>query len=267
MLVVKIGGAAGNNMDTVCADLAALVKSGTPAVLVHGGSEETNAVSEKLGHPPKFVTSPSGFTSRYTDRETLEIFAMVTAGKISTVLVERLQKLGVNAFGISGVDGRLMRAKRKEAVRSVENGRVRMLHDDHTGTIETVDAPLLNMLLEAGLTPVVAPLAISAEGVALNVDADRAAAMIAGALKAESLVLLTNVPGLMRKFPDESTLIASIERAKLEEALKFAEGRMKKKVLGAGEALGAGVGRVIFADSRVPRPITAALAGTGTVIA
>ena len=266
MLVVKIGGAAGNNLDTVCEDVASVVKEGQQVVLVHGGSEETNAVSEKLGHPPKFVTSPSGFTSRYTDRETLEIFAMVTSGKINTILVERLQKLGVNAFGLSGVDGHLLRAKRKEAVRAVENGRVRMLHDDHTGTIQTVDAPLLDMLISAGLTPVVAPLAISPEGVALNVDADRAAAMIAGALKAESLVILTNVPGLMRRFPDESTLMPKIERSKLEEALKFAEGRMKKKVLGASEALGEGVQRVIFADSRVPTPVHAALAGKGTVI-
>ncbi|MBN1439493.1 MAG: [LysW]-aminoadipate kinase [Anaerolineales bacterium] len=266
MLVVKIGGAAGNNMDAVCADLAQLIRSGQRAVLVHGGSEETNAVSEKLGHPPKFVTSPSGFTSRYTDRETLEIFAMVTAGKINILLVERLQRLGVNAFGLSGVDGRAMQAKRKEAVRSVENGRVRMLHGDHTGTIEKVDAALLQTLIQSGLTLVVAPLAISPEGVALNVDADRAAAMIAGALKAESLVILTNVPGLMRKFPDQSTLLPKIERAGLEDALKYAEGRMKKKVLGASEALGEGVRRVIFADSRIPRPVTAALAGKGTVI-
>jgi acetylglutamate/LysW-gamma-L-alpha-aminoadipate kinase len=266
MLVVKIGGAAGNNMESVCEDLAALVKAGRPAVLVHGGSQETNAVSEQLGRPAKFITSPSGFTSRFTDRETLEIFAMVTSGKINTLLVERLQQLGLNAFGLSGVDGRLMRAKRKEAVRSVENGRVRILHGDHTGTIQSVDASLLHMLLAAGLTPVVAPLAISPEGVALNVDADRAAAMIAGALKAESLVILTNVPGLMRRFPDESTLIAKIERARLEEALQSAEGRMKKKVLGAGEALGEGVGRVIFADSRAPKPIASALEGKGTVI-
>jgi acetylglutamate/LysW-gamma-L-alpha-aminoadipate kinase len=266
MLVVKIGGAAGNNMDTVCADIAALVKEGSPVVLVHGGSDETNAVSEKMGHPPKFITSPSGYTSRFTDRETLEIFAMVTSGKINTILVERLQRLGVNAFGLSGVDGRLMEAKRKESVRSVENGRIRMLHDDHTGTIQTVNTSLLRTLLDAGLTPVVAPLAISHEGVALNVDADRAAAMIAGALKADSLVLLTNVPGLMRRFPDESTLIAKVERAKLEEASKYAEGRMKKKVLGAGEALDNGVGRVIFADSRVDNPVRAALGGKGTVI-
>jgi acetylglutamate/LysW-gamma-L-alpha-aminoadipate kinase len=102
--------------------------------------------------------------------------------------------------------------------------------------------------------------------VVLNVDADRAAAMIAGALRADSLILLTNVPGLLRHFPDESTLIPHLERARLGESLGFAEGRMKKKVLGASEALAQGVGRVILADGRVSAPVQRALAGQGTVI-
>ena len=129
---------------------------------------------------------------------------MVTAGKINTLLVEKLQKAGVNAFGLSGVDGRLMVAKRKEAIRIVENGRKVMLRDDYTGKIETVNADLLQLLLEHGLTPVIAPLAISPEGDALNVDADRAAAMVAGAVKAEQLIILTNVPGLLRSSPTKA---------------------------------------------------------------
>jgi len=261
-----MGGAAGVNLEAISGDVAHLVQQGQRVVLVHGGSDETNKLSEQLGHPPQFVTSPSGYTSRYTDRATLEIFAMVTAGKINTLLVEALQRRGVNALGLSGVDGRLMIARRKEAIRAVENGKVKMLHDDHTGTIQTVNTELLQMLLAAGYTPVIAPLAISPEGVALNVDADRAAAMIAGALKAESLILLTNVPGLMRNFPDESTLIPHLERSGLEASLGFAEGRMKKKVLGASEALDHGVRRVIFADGRVAEPVQRALAGHGTVI-
>ena len=268
-IVVKMGGAAGVNLETIAADIAALVQNGEQVVLVHGGSDETNKLSEQLGHPPRFVTSPSGFSSRYTDRRTLEIFAMVTAGKINTLLVEALQKKGVNALGLSGVDGRLMVAKRKEAIRAVDpsGGKVRMLHDDHTGTIQTVNAELLQLLIGAGYTLVIAPLAISPEGIALNVDADRAAAMIAGALKADSLILLTNVPGLMRNFPDESTLIPRLERAGLEASLSLAEGRMKKKVLGAGEALDHGVSQVILADGRVSEPVQRALAGKGTVIA
>jgi acetylglutamate/LysW-gamma-L-alpha-aminoadipate kinase len=266
LVTVKIGGAAGVNLEAVCADVAALVKQDQRVVLVHGGSDETNRLSEQLGHPPRFVTSPSGYTSRFTDRTTLEIFAMVTAGKINTLLVEALQRKGVNALGLSGVDGRLMEAKRKEAIRAVENGRVRVLHDDHTGMIQAINAGLLHLLMDAGYTPVIAPLAISPEGLALNVDADRAAAMLAGALRADSLILLTNVPGLLRHFPDESTLIPRLERARLEDSLSFAEGRMKKKVLGASEALEQGVGRVIFADGRVAEPVRRALAGHGTVI-
>src|SRR6185503_12370084 len=155
--------------------------------LVHGGSGETNTISEQLGHPPQFVTSPSGFTSRYTDRATLEIFAMVTSGKINTLIVERLQKLGVNALGLSGVDGRLMEAHRKEAIRIIDpaSGKQRVLRDDFTGKVETVNAGLLQLLLTAGYTPVIAPLAISTEGEAVNVDADRAAAMIAGGVQAD----------------------------------------------------------------------------------
>jgi len=267
MIVIKIGGAAGVDLDAVCGDVAALVKNGQPVILVHGGSAETNALSTQLGHPPRFVTSTAGFTSRYTDRQTLEIFAMVTAGKINTLLVERLQKYGVNAFGLSGVDGRTIVAQRKEAIRIVENGRKLMLREDYTGKIECVNGELLALLVNAGLTPVIAPLAISTDGDALNVDADRAAAMVAGAVKASQLILLTNVPGLLRNFPDESSLIPFISVNDIDGALGFAEGRMKKKVLGASEALAQGVGKVIFADGRLEHPVAAALEGKGTTIA
>ncbi|HEY9077723.1 MAG TPA: [LysW]-aminoadipate kinase [Anaerolineaceae bacterium] len=266
MIVIKIGGAQGVNLDAICRDAAELVKSGQKIILVHGGSSETNEISTALGHPPRFVTAVSGFTSRYTDRDTLEIFAMVTSGKINTILVERLQKFGVNAFGFSGVDGRVMIAHRKEAIRIIENGRKLMLRDDYTGKIESVNADVLNMFLNNGFLPVIAPLAISPEGDALNVDADRAAAMVAGAVQAEKLLLLTNVPGLLRNFPDESTLIPHIDRKNLEQALSFAEGRMKKKVLGASEALDLGVPAIVFADGRTEHPVMDALSGKGTVI-
>ncbi len=268
MLVIKIGGTSGVNFDAVTQDVAAHVAAGHKLAVVHGGSGETNTISEQLGHPPRFVTSPSGFTSRYTDRTTLEIFAMVTTGKINTLIVERLQKLGVNALGLSGVDGRLMLARRKEAIRIIDpdSGKQRMLRDDYTGKIETVNSALLHLLLDNGYTPVVAPLALSHEGDALNVDADRAAAMVAGALNADQLIILSNVPGLLRQFPDESTLIPHIARERVEQSLEFAEGRMKKKVLGASEALTLGVRQVVFADGRIEAPVAGALAGKGTVI-
>ena len=266
MIVVKVGGSEGIDYDALCADIAQLREAGQSLVLLHGGSHETNVLAERLGHPPRFVTSPSGFTSRYTDRTTLEIFMMAYAGKMNKVIVERLQRLGVNAIGISGLDGRVLEGQRKAAIRIVENGRQRVLRDDWTGTVERVNGGLLTTLLDGGYLPVIAPLASSTTGEALNVDGDRAAAAVAAALKAETLLLLSNVPGLLRAFPDEESLITHIPRGEVDEFLPFAEGRMKKKVLGASEALVGGVGRVILGDARVERPISHALDGHGTII-
>lgn len=266
MLVVKIGGSRGIDLDAVCADVAALVKEGRQVILMHGAGNEANELGDKLGHPAKHVTSPQGYTSRYTDRATLEVYVMAACGKINTFLVERLQKLGVNAIGLSGVDGRLLEGTRKDAIRIVENGRQRILRDDYTGRVEKVNADLFRTLLSGGYVPVVAPLAISYQGDAINVDGDRAAAIIAGALGAEQLVILTNVPGLLRNFPDEASLIPHIDKHRVEASIDFAEGRMKKKVLGATEALAVGVKQVIFADGRSAEPLHRALDGKGTVI-
>jgi len=267
MIVIKAGGSEGLDIDAVCADIGELIAQGERIILVHGGSHETNVISDKLGHPPRFVTSVSGHVSRYTDRETLEIFAMVVAGRINKLLVERLQQLGVNAAGLSGLDGRLLEGRRKSALRIVEGGKQKILRGEHSGVIERVNVGLLKMLLEAGYVPVVAPLAISHKSIALNVDGDRAAAAIGAALKAERLVILSNVPGLLRDVSDEDSLIHHIPLARAEDDLnRYARGRMKRKMLGAIEALQAGVGQVIIADGRVSQPVYHALAGQGTVI-
>ena len=265
-IVVKLGGTEGVDFSAICADAAELIRSGQRLVLVHGGSAEANALGEAVGAPPKFITSPSGYTSRYTDRKTLEIFLMAVNGKVNSLLTEQLQGLGLNAFGLCGMDGRLLVATRKDSIQSIENGKRKIIRDDYTGKIETVNAGLLEMLLSNGYLPVIAPVAVSQNGEALNVDADRAAAMVAGALKAETLILLTAVPGLMEKFPDENTLIKHLSKEKIPAALEMAQGRMKKKVLGSEEALQAGVCKVIIADGRVEKPISTALNGAGTVI-
>lgn len=267
MIVVKVGGAAGIDYDGLCQDAAALWKEGRRLIIVHGGSAETNRVAEALGHSPRFVTSPSGYTSRYTDRQTLEIFEMVYCGKVNKGIVERLQRLEVAAVGLSGIDGRIFEGRHKASVRSVEGGKVKVLRGDHTGTVERVNTSLLTLLLDAGYLPVLTPPGISYEGVAVNVDGDRAAAALAGAMDAEALLLLSNVPGLLREFPDPATLIPAVPADRVEEYLGFAHDRMKKKVLGAAEAVRAGVDRVVFGDARNEAPISRALAGHGTVVA
>jgi [amino group carrier protein]-L-2-aminoadipate 6-kinase len=268
MIVIKIGGGEGVDLHSVCADVAVLAKSGQQFVVVHGTSAAANALAERLGVPARTLQSPSGYVSRYTDSETLDVYTMAAVGQVNKNIVTHLQALGVNAVGLSGVDGKLMSARRKDAVRAIDpaTGKQRIVRDDFTGKIEQVNHQLLHLLLDAGYTPVIAPLAIGLEYERLNVDGDRAAAMIAGALGAETLVILSNVPGLLANFPDESSLIRTIKPNGIEQAIDLAGGRMKKKVLAAQEALQVGVQRVILADSRCPSPISTALAGEGTVI-
>ncbi len=267
MLIVKAGGGKGLDMAAVCADVAEVAATGEPVVLVHGGSHETNVISERLGHPPRFVTSVSGHASRYTDRRTLEIFAMVTAGRINKRLVASLQQQGVNAVGLSGVDGRLLEGQRKAVLRIVENGKRKILRGGYSGKIERVNGDLLRGLLDAGYVPVVAPLAISYEGEPLNVDGDRVAGALGAALSADTVVILSNVPGLLRDVTDETSRVDHVPAGSVRQYMdRYARGRMKRKLLGSAEALEAGVTRVILADGRQPRPLQRALAGEGTII-
>lgn len=264
--VVKIGGTSGVDVQLICEELAALIQQKKHFVVVHGGSFDANQLGEQLNTPAQFITSPSGFTSRYTDKKTLEIFAMAVKGKVNVKIVAALQKLGVNAFGLSGLDGRLIEAERKKSIQSVVNGKRKLIRDDYSGKITNVNPQTLVWLLSQGVLPVIAPLAVSEEGDPLNVDADRAAAELAGALNAKYLFLFTAVKGLMRKFPDETTWIPELKLNEIDQGIAFAEGRMKKKVLGAKEALAGGVGMVAIGDGRVPNPIQNALDGNATWI-
>ncbi len=264
-IVIKIGGGEGIELTGVLREFAELVRSGVQAVLVHGGSHETNVLSERLGVPPRFITSPSGHTSRRTDRATLEVFEMVYCGKINKAIVEQLRQLGIDAIGLSGIDGGLWQGRRKDAIRAIEDGRTVIIRDDLTGTVERVDAKLIDLLLADGRTPVLTPPAISEDGVAINVDADRAAAKTAGAIGADELLLLSNVPGVLRDPKDSSSLISRVDAGTIDAVRRAAQGRMKNKVLAAEEAISAGVRRVVIGSANGERSIASARSGRGTV--
>jgi acetylglutamate/LysW-gamma-L-alpha-aminoadipate kinase len=266
MIVIKVGGGKDLNIDAIVADIAALRQAGRQLLLVHGGAETTNEVATALGHPPEFVTSESGYVSRRTDRRTLEIFEMVYCGQLNKMWVERFQRAGVNAVGLSGLDGRIFEGKRKDTLRVRIDSKRLVLRDDWTGTVERVNTGLLRLLLDNGYLPILTPPGASDQGEAINVDGDRAAAMLAAAFNAEALIILSNVPGLLRNYPDEASLIHEIPKTRANDFMQYAEGRMKKKVMGAVEAIGEGVQRVIFADGRVEQPVSKALAGGGTQI-
>jgi len=239
--VIKAGGSKGVSRDAV-ADLVAQVARQDEIVLVHGASAETDRLGEALGVPQEQITSPSGHVSRRTDRRTLEVFALAALGVENFQYVEKLQQRGIDAVGLSGLSGRLLVAKKKD-VRAVKGDKTLLLRDDYTGKVEAVNLPLLTQFIGPGRVPVVAPLALSTENEALNVDGDRVAAAIAVAIDADALIILTSVPGLLRDIADPRTLIPETT---LAEAESLAEGRMKVKILAAREALEGGVDEVVI---------------------
>jgi acetylglutamate/LysW-gamma-L-alpha-aminoadipate kinase len=259
--VVKVGGAAGNALDPVLDELA----SRPDFVLVHGGSDDVDRLGAALGRPPEYYTSPSGVVSRKSTPAHLEVVVLALAGAVQTRLVAGFAARGRTAVGLSGLDGGLLRAHRKQGARAIVDGRVLRVEDDRAGTLDSVDPTVLRLLLGAGLVPVVGPPAADAHGELLNVDADRVAAAVAVALGAESLVLLTNVTGLRRDPEDPSSVIPHVPRAEVASVLACAGGRMKKKVMAAQEALAGGVGSVVIASSQGKDPVARALAGSGTV--
>jgi acetylglutamate/LysW-gamma-L-alpha-aminoadipate kinase len=260
VIVCKVGGSLAE-LDALLADVA---RGPRPLVLVHGGNRELSELSTRLGHPPRMVTSERGEVSRYTDDVTMDHFLMTYCGKVNKRIVEKLQALGVRAVGLSAMDGPIARGRRKPVIRVREGDKLKVLRGDLAGSIEEVDVTLLRLLLDRDFLPVVCPPALSHEGEAINVDGDRLAMALAVALHAQRLVIFADTPGLLRDVTDESTLIAHLAPEEIEGAFAYARGRARTKLIAAREALAGGVGNVILADGRAPRPLTTALQGSGT---
>jgi acetylglutamate/LysW-gamma-L-alpha-aminoadipate kinase len=238
--------------------------SRTNILLVHGGGKKVTEIASKMGKEQQFITSPEGFRSRHTDKETMEIFTMVMAGKINKRIVASLLAQNVSAVGISGVDGATVKASRKKQLIAVdETGRKRLVEGGYTGKIEAVNAKLMRLLLDSGYVPVVAPIAIGQEFEDLNVDGDRMAASIAGNLKAEKLILLTDVKGLLL----DGEVVPRLSLEDAESALPKIGKGMITKIHAAAEAIKLGVGEVVVTSGLEEDAITNSIDGTaGTVI-
>jgi acetylglutamate/LysW-gamma-L-alpha-aminoadipate kinase len=263
-VVVKIGGAKAVEPEGALADIADLADEGVEMAVVHGGSTAVDDTLERMGMEPEYVETPSGVVGRFTDEETMDVFKMAMAGLVNTDLVTGLRNAGADAVGLSGVDGGLLTGSRKDAVRVVEDGKKKIRRGDHSGTIKQVNADLLETLLADGYTPVGSPPMLADDGVAVNTDADRASAAVAGALGA-TLVSLTDVEGVYRDPDDASTRIERVETAdEYAELESAAEGFMSRKVMAATEALEGGSPEVVVASANADRPVRAALEGGGT---
>ncbi|MBR4799762.1 MAG: acetylglutamate kinase [Clostridia bacterium] len=255
-VVVKYGGNAMVN-DTlkqqVMEDVVLLWLIGVKIVLIHGGGPEISEHMKKVGKEPVFANG-----LRVTDKETMEIVQMVLAGKVNKGLVNLLSMKGGKAIGLSGLDGHMIRAKAKDEKLGF------------VGEITHVDTKPIEDILEKGYIPVISTVGCDEEGNAYNINGDTAAARIAGALKAERLIMMTDIDGILKDKNDPSTLIHEIT---IEESKKLYDegiisGGMLPKVECCVNAIRGGVENVVILDGRVPHSILMELLtdeGAGTL--
>src|SRR3972149_1553587 len=223
MITIKIGGSVVDNLHpTTISDIKKIVEQ-EGVILVHGGGKEVTKVSKELGKEPKFVVSPGG----------------------------------INAIGLSGIDGKIIQAERKKKLLIInEKGRKQAIDGGYTGKITNVNASLLKLLLEQGYTPVISPIAISEEFDFLNVDGDRAAAYVAGKIQSDKVLFLTNVDGLLM----DEKLVNSLTLDEAKAIIPKIGFGMEKKILAATEALDMGVKEALIANGQRENPISAAIA-------
>ncbi|TSA18044.1 MAG: [LysW]-aminoadipate/[LysW]-glutamate kinase [Nitrosopumilales archaeon] len=257
MITIKIGGSVVDGLHpSTIADLKKVLEQ-EKVILVHGGGKEVTKISEALGKEQKFIVSPSGIKSRFTDKETIEIFTMVMSGKINKMIVGMLQKNGINAVGLSGVDGRIIQAERKKKLIVInEKGRKMVIDGGYTGKIKDINSSLIKSILDQGYVPVISPIAISKESDFLNVDGDRAAAYVAGKMQSDKILFLTNVDGLLM----DEKLVKKLSLAEAKEILPKIGFGMEKKILAATESLEMGVKQALIANGQRENPISSAIA-------
>jgi acetylglutamate/LysW-gamma-L-alpha-aminoadipate kinase len=257
MIVIKIGGSVVDGLHpSTLGDIKAIAEK-EKLVFVHGGGKEVTATATKLGKEQKFIVSPGGVRSRYTDKETADIYTMVMSGKINKAIVGMLLRQGIKAVGVAGVDGGILKAERKKKLMVInEKGRKMVIDGGYTGKINDVDPSLVNTLVNNGYVPVVSPIALSEEFDFLNVDGDRAAAYVAGGIKADKVIFITNVNGLMLN----EKLVTGMTLEQAKATLPKIGFGMEKKVLACTEALEMGVKEAIIASGQVDNPVSSAIA-------
>lgn len=256
MIVIKIGGSVVDGLhSTTLPDIRGIAKNDR-LVLVHGGGKEVTNIATKLGKEQKFIISPSGVKSRYTDKETAEIYTMVMSGKINKAIVGMLLRQDIKAAGITGIDGGLLKAERKKKLLIInEKGRKMAIDGGYTGKIYAVDPSLLDTLLDNEYVPVVSPIALSEEFDFLNVDGDRAAAYVAGGVRANKVMFITNVSGLML----DGKLVTNMTLEQAKVALPKIGYGMEKKIIACTEAVEMGVKEAIIASGQVENPVSSAI--------
>ncbi len=269
-VVIKYGGNAMLNEDLkkdVINDIVLMQLVSMRPVLVHGGGPEINGLLKKLAIQSSFVNG-----LRVTDAATMEVVEMALVGKVNPSIVNHINQANGKALGLSGKDGNLLVAHQKYAIITDEKGKTTQVDIGQVGEIEKVNTELLNSLLEQGYIPVISPIGVGTDGKSYNINADTAAGKVAGALKAEKLILLTDVEGIYRDYQDKESLISLLHKKEAEELIKkgVIDGGMIPKVECCLQALAEGVVSTHILDGRLPHSLLLEIftkEGIGTMVA
>jgi acetylglutamate/LysW-gamma-L-alpha-aminoadipate kinase len=262
MIIIKIGGGRDVNLKGVVQDLATLTER---FIIVHGANAVRDEIAAKMGHPTRSVTSVSGYASVLSDEKAIDAIMMGYAGIQNKRLVELCQQRGVNAVGLSGIDGKLVQGARNKGIRVRQNEKTIMMRD-FSGKPKQINQELLALLLDHGYVPVICIPIIDENNCAINSENDDIVAVLQESLHADTVVQLIEAPGFMDDINDDRSLVPAISKAELDAREAQVEGRMKRKMLALKKLMENGAARVIISDGRVEHPVQDALSGKGTII-
>lgn len=262
MYIIKIGGGAAINIEGIIADLAEV---NVPFIIVHGANALRDEINTKLGTEKKVLTSVSGYSSVFSDEDAIDAILMSYAGLRNKRIVESCQKQGINAVGLSGLDGRLVQGRRNKGIRVKENSKI-LIKRDFSGKPATINNDLLSLLLDNGYSPVLCIPIVDENGFAINSENDDIITCLAAVTKPECIFQFIEAPGFLDDPTDESSVVKTMTGAELSQREAQVQGRMKRKMLALCSLFEQGAARVIIADGRTEHPLADALAGQGTTI-
>lgn len=262
MIIIKIGGGKDLNLPGIINDLVNLDEK---FIIVHGANALRDEIADKLDKPKKVITSASGYSSVFTDAESLDIMMMAYAGMKNKRIVEMCQQAGINAVGLSGIDGKVVQGKRNAGIRIKENGKLRIIRD-FSGKPKSINTELINLLLENSYVPILSVPIIDENGFAINSENDDIVSVLKEAMNAETVIQLIEAPGFLDNPKDPDSLVKEISKDELEQRESQVEGRMKRKILAFRKLFENGKGIVYIGDGRTENPITDILNGKGTII-
>ena len=262
MLLIKIGGGKELNIKGIITDLAALNEK---FIIVHGANALRDELAKNLNYEKRIVTSLSGYDSVFSDETTIDLAMMAYAGLKNKRIVELCQQNGINAVGLSGLDGKVIQGKRNSGIKVREGGKTLLLRD-FSGKPKSINKQLLEMLLGNGYIPVLSVPLIDENNFAINSENDDIIALLQTELKADKVISLIEAPGFLLDKNDPNSLVEKMSKVELEAMEQKVEGRMKRKILAIRKLFEGGDTTVIISDGRTEHPIVDSLNGKGTTI-